>query len=77
MASKKPTRRLTAAVQREGKLYVAQCLEVDVASQGKSLEDALKNLTEALELFFEDSDDTAISATPIIAPVEVRLPRAV
>jgi predicted RNase H-like HicB family nuclease len=46
--------RLTAAVQKEGDGYVAQCLDVDVASQGDSVEGALSNLREALELYFED-----------------------
>ena len=64
-------RHLTAAVTREGKLYVAQCFEVDVASQGNSVEDAVKNLAEALELYFEDSPNARLSETPIIAPVEV------
>jgi len=76
MASKQATKRLTAAVQREGKLYVAQCLEVDVASQGKSVENALENLVEALELYFEDAGPVSVAAAPIIAPVDVRLPRA-
>lgn len=64
-------RHLTAAVTQDGKLYVAQCFEVDVASQGKSVESALKNLAEALELYFEDSPNAPLSATPIIAPVEL------
>jgi len=42
-----------ASVWREGEWYVAQGLEVDVASQGKSKQEALKNLAEALELFYE------------------------
>lgn len=42
----------TAAVVREGDWFVAQCLEVDVASQGNSEEEALSNLEEALELHF-------------------------
>ena len=50
MAAKKRTTQLTAALQREGKLYIAQCLEVDVASQGGTVEEALANLAEALEL---------------------------
>ncbi|MBX7115819.1 MAG: hypothetical protein K1X64_15935 [Myxococcaceae bacterium] len=66
---------MTAALQKEGKLYVAQCLEVDVASQGPTVEKALANLTEALELYFEDGD-VEVAEAPIIAPVEVRLPRA-
>lgn len=43
----------TASVWQEGPWYVAQCREVDVASQGESKEEALANLREALELYFE------------------------
>ena len=43
----------TASVWREGEWFVAQCLEVDVASQGESEAEALANLGEALELHFE------------------------
>jgi predicted RNase H-like HicB family nuclease len=49
------TRRFTAHLGREGDLWVAQGLEVDVASQGETEEEALANLKEALELFFEPS----------------------
>ncbi len=49
----------TASVWREGEWYVAQALEVDVASQGESVESALDNLREALELHFEDPIATA------------------
>lgn len=42
-----------ATVWREGNWYVSQCLEVDVASQGETEEEALANLKEALELHFE------------------------
>ena len=41
-----------ASITREGEWFVAQCLEVDVASQGKTEEEALDNLREALELHF-------------------------
>ena len=44
---------LAASVVKEGDWYVAQCLEVDVASQGKTEDEALENLREALELRFE------------------------
>jgi predicted RNase H-like HicB family nuclease len=47
--------RLTALIEREGDGYVALCPEVDVASQGNSIEEARKNLLEALELFFESA----------------------
>lgn len=44
---------LTAIIEREGDGYVALCPEVDIASQGGSIEEARENLREALELFFE------------------------
>ena len=43
-------------VTREGKWYVALCPELDIASQGKNVEDALSNLKEALELYLTDED---------------------
>lgn len=46
--------RLTAAVTHEPPWYVARCLEVEVTSQGKTVDEALANLKEALELYFED-----------------------
>lgn len=41
-------------VWKEGKWFVARCLEVEVASQGNTEKAAVKNLMEALELYFED-----------------------
>jgi predicted RNase H-like HicB family nuclease len=46
-------RQLTAIIEREGDGYVALCPELDIASQGDSIEEARKNLQEAIELFFE------------------------
>ena len=46
-------REFKASVSREGDGFVAQCLEVDVASQGRTEEQALANLEEALVLHFE------------------------
>lgn len=43
-------------VYKEGKHYVSQCLNVDVSSFGSSAKEAVDNLTEALELYFEDGD---------------------
>jgi predicted RNase H-like HicB family nuclease len=48
-----PFGKFTASVTREGRWFVAQCLEVDVVSQGRSERSALANLAEALELYFE------------------------
>ena len=46
-------RKLTAIIEREGDGFVALCPELDVASQGDTVDEARKNLQEALELFFE------------------------
>jgi len=54
-------RRFTASITQEGEWYVAQCLEVDVASQGATEDEALANLREVLELYFE-------APTPTIKP---------
>jgi predicted RNase H-like HicB family nuclease len=53
-------RQLTAIIEREGDGYVALCPEVDVASQGDTIEEARTNLKEALELFFETADPSEI-----------------
>jgi predicted RNase H-like HicB family nuclease len=63
--------RFTAAVTHEGSWFVARCLEVEVASQGDSVESALANLKEALELYFEDQAPPADLEAPIIATVEL------
>ncbi|MDA0263873.1 MAG: type II toxin-antitoxin system HicB family antitoxin [Chloroflexi bacterium] len=46
--------RFTAVVSQEDEWYVAQCLEVDVASQGESRDSAIANLREALESHFDE-----------------------
>ncbi len=53
-------RRLTAIIQREGTGYVALCPELDIASQGDSVEEARENLRTALELFFECASATEV-----------------
>lgn len=63
--------RLTAAVAQEDDAYVATCLEVNVASQGATIEEALANLKEALELYFEDQPNAEVRPTPIIAPITI------
>ncbi len=45
--------KLTAIIESEGDGYVSLCPELDIASQGRSVEEARDNLREALELFFE------------------------
>lgn len=55
----------TAAVHREEDWYVAQYLEVDVASQGQTLDEALSNLGEAVGLYLEEAADPHPTATPL------------
>ncbi|MDE0425495.1 type II toxin-antitoxin system HicB family antitoxin [Candidatus Poribacteria bacterium] len=50
----------TASISQEDEWFVAQCLEVDVASQGKSEDEAIQNLAEALELYFEPPRPTVM-----------------
>lgn len=56
---------LHTIVWREEKLYVAKFLELELASQGKTKNEALKNLREALELYLEDEDIKSLSLPSI------------
>jgi predicted RNase H-like HicB family nuclease len=51
---------LTALIEREGDGYVALCPELDIASQGPTVEEARQNLEEALHLFFETASSSEI-----------------
>jgi len=66
-------RAFNASVWREGEWFVAQCLDVDVASQGRTRSEALENLAEALRLHFSPPVATLV---PDIAEVEVELSAA-
>jgi predicted RNase H-like HicB family nuclease len=54
------SQQFTAIIEREGNGYVSFCPQLDIASQGDTVEDARKNLIEALELFFETADSTEV-----------------
>ena len=49
-----PMQTYTAVVHREDSWYVAECAELGVVSQGKSLDEAIANLKEATELYLEE-----------------------
>ena len=57
----KSAQRVTAIIEREDDGYVALCPELDIASQGDSIEEARSNLIEALALFFETADPSEIA----------------
>ena len=61
----------TASVSDEGDWYVAQAIEVDVVSQGETVDEALANLREALELYFEPP---AAGTLPELRRIEVDVP---
>ncbi len=67
-----------SVVWKEGKYYVSQCLDVDVASYGKTKKEALKMLQEALELYFEDTPLPRKLAVenPSINSIELQLQHA-
>ena len=55
------SRRLTAIIEREDEGFVSLCPELDIASQGSSVEEARANLVEALSLFFETADPSEVA----------------
>ncbi len=70
-------RTLTATIWREDDGYVSQCSELDIASQGDTVEEARNNLREAVELFFETAHPNEIkerlNPEIYITPMEVEI----
>ncbi|QQR80783.1 MAG: type II toxin-antitoxin system HicB family antitoxin [Deltaproteobacteria bacterium] len=73
----KNTKHLTAIIEKEGSGYVSLCPELDIASQGDSVEEARENLVEAVELFFETASKKEIRqrlhTDVYITPLEVQV----
>jgi len=74
---------LTAVIEREGDGYVATCPELDIVSQGNNVEEARKNLLEAVEGFFEVASPSEIrrrlkketyvmSIMPTVPPIQLK-----
>jgi len=64
------TQLLTAVIHKEEKWYVAECPEVGTVSQGQSIEDAVKNLKEATELYLEEFPMSSVDH-PFLTTFEV------
>jgi predicted RNase H-like HicB family nuclease len=66
-------KRYTAVIVKEQSWYVARCLEVGVTSQGRTIEEAQRNLQEAVELYIESFGDDIPDSTKevIFYPLEV------
>lgn len=58
------TKTLKYIVQKEGKYFVSQCLNVDVSSFGNTIQEAIDNLNEALQLYFEEAHSVQLCANP-------------
>ena len=68
------TYKSTAIIRREGKWFVARSLELGVTTQGKTIEEAKKNLREAVELYLEDmprSKGALTQEMPLVTSIEV------
>ena len=67
--------RFTTTITKEGKWYVARCLELGVVSQGKTIEKAQGNLKEAVELYLEDQPRTKRylpKEAPLVTTLELK-----
>ena len=72
MATRTHDHLFSTVITKEGKLYVSWCPELDIASQGKSIEEAISNLKEAIELYLEDEDAKIPASRPLLTTIEVR-----
>jgi len=69
------TYKFTTIITQEDKWFVARCLELGVVSQGKTIEEAQKNLKEAVELYLEDypkAKKYLSKKTPLITSLELK-----
>ena len=73
----KQVRQLTGVIEREGDGYVALCPELDIASQGDTIEEARCNLIEAVDLFFETASPSEVRersrSEVYITPIEINI----
>ena len=73
----KQVHKLTCLIEREGDGYVSMCPELDVASQGDTIEESRGNLIEALELFLESADPSEVQqrlrTELYVTPIEVTI----
>lgn len=65
--------KVTVLVQKEENWYVAKCIENSVASQGKTIEESLSNLKEALELYYENEKPETSQGQTFITTMEVAI----
>lgn len=64
---------ITVIIQKEEDWYVAKCIENNVASQGKTIEEAIRNITEAVQLYYEDDDSIIEHHQTLVTTLEVAI----
>ena len=65
--------KFTVIIQKEEDWYVAKCIENGIASQGKTIEDSVSNLKEAIELYYEDNKPEALAEPAFVTTLEVAI----
>ena len=60
-------------IKKEGKFYTAWAVDVDIVTQGKTIEEAIKNIKEAVELYLEDEDADIKTDELVIYPLKVNI----
>ena len=65
--------KFTVIIQKEDEWYVAKCVENDIASQGKTIEDSINNLKEAIELYYEDNTPDIQMLPAFVTTLEVAI----
>jgi predicted RNase H-like HicB family nuclease len=65
--------KITVVVQKEDEWYVAKCIENNVASQGKTMDESLINLREAIELYYEDEKPEIENKQIFLTTMEVAI----
>ena len=66
--------RITVVITQENEWYIARCVEIDVISQGHSVEESLRNVKEAIQLYIESfgcEDVPLVEEPPFVTSVEV------
>jgi predicted RNase H-like HicB family nuclease len=74
MSQPSPTLHLTAVVTQDGDWYVARCLEIEAVSQGETVEQALANLRDVVEVYLEEEGPPPALAHPLVTSIDVPIP---
>jgi predicted RNase H-like HicB family nuclease len=74
LSKSSPTLHLTVVIAREGDWHVARCLEIEAVSQGGTVEEALANLRDVIEVYLEEEGVPPALAPPLVTSIDVPVP---